>query len=413
MPRLLLAGLLALMPLAARAAETTITVTGGPKDATHVVCTIPAPTGLPSQVQLKREVGGTVMGQVGPPAAGAKADGQVLTFVLPAVKADEVVTLVASPVEDLKERREFRFQEAKGEHIDLLLGDKPVLRYINKKHDGTSADSHDVTFKPFHHVFDPVDGKTIITSGAYPFSDKAMKFPHHRGLFYGWKASYGANVADTWHGKGGKGNKERVYTEVDRMGTADVGPVYGRQSSHINWVGPDGLQFADEEREVTAYNVPGGTLIDFTSVVSTKLPKVTLDGDPQHAGFHFRAAQDVAKETSKQTVYTRPDGQDKAGATRNWPAQKEHVNLPWNAMTFTTGGKPYSVVMLDRPDNPKEARFSERDYGRFGSYFVATVTPTKPVTVRYRVFVKPATVTVAECEALSRGFVTPPAVAVK
>ncbi len=411
MPRLLLAGLLALTPLAARAADATITVTGGPKDATHVVCTVPAPAGFPTpRPPLLRTNGGeTVLFQVGPPAIGTKAGGQVLTFVMPAVRANEVVTLAVNSVPPPPVGiPEFRFQEAKGEHVDLLFGDKPVLRYINRKHDGTTADSHDVTFKPFHHVFDPVDGKTVITSGAYPNSDKTAKFPHHRGLFYGWmKATYGTTTVDTWHGKKG------VYSEVVQMGTPDAGPVYGRQSSHINWVGSDGLQFADEQREVTAYAASGGTLIDFTAVISTKLLKVTLDGDPQHAGFHFRAAQDVASQTAKETVFTRPDGQDKPGATRNWPAQKHHVNLAWDAMTFTTGGKQYTAVMLDRPDNPKEARFSERDYGRFGSYFVATVTPTTPVTVRYRVFVKAGPVTVAECEGLSRGFVTPPTVAAK
>jgi hypothetical protein len=55
---------------------------------------------------------------------------------------------------------------------------------------------------------------------------------------------------------------------------------------------------------------------------------VTLDGDPQHAGFHFRADNEVAAKTSKQTVFTRPDGTDQPGKTRNWPDVKTHVNLP-------------------------------------------------------------------------------------
>ena len=43
-----------------------------------------------------------------------------------------------------------------------------------------------------------------------------------------------------------------------------------------------------------------------------------LDGDPQHAGFHFRANQEVAKNGKENTYYLRPDGKGKLGDTRNW-----------------------------------------------------------------------------------------------
>ena len=35
--------------------------------------------------------------------------------------------------------------------------------------------------------------------------------------------------------------------------------------------------------------------------------------------------------------------------------------------------------------------FSERPYGRFGAYFKATVTPDKPLTMRYRLIVTSGT----------------------
>ena len=67
--------------------------------------------------------------------------------------------------------------------------------------------------------------------------------------------------------------------------------------------------------------MPGGTLIDWSTVLSTKLDKVRLDGDPQHAGFHFRAEQEVAKNGKENTYYLRPDGKGKIGDTRNWDAE--------------------------------------------------------------------------------------------
>src|SRR5262249_22774987 len=140
--------------------------------------------------------------------------------------------------------------------------------------------------------------------------------------------------------------------------------------------------FAKEQRELTAYNVPGGTLLEFASRLTALLPPVHLDGDPQHSGFHFRAINDVHTETETQTYFLRPDGKGpmcvKNGKgpdeTRNWDARGKDprtVNMPWDAMSFVVGGTRYTVAYLDNAKNPKESRGSEREYGRIGSYFVA------------------------------------------
>ncbi len=143
---------------------------------------------------------------------------------------------------------------------------------------------------------------------------------------------------------------------------------------------------------------------------------VHLDGDPQHAGFHFRAAMEVADKTNAvHTFYIRPDGVGKEDETRNWdPKTKEGpVNLPWDAMCFLLGGKRFTVAYLDRPENPKEARFSERDYGRFGSYFVADATEKKPVDVEYRLWLQSGPMTVEEVAAKSADFVARPEIEIR
>src|SRR5205814_5960118 len=119
----------------------------------------------------------------------------------------------------------------------------------------------------------------------------------------------------------------------------EAGPVLGRHRAAVAWHGPDQAVFAREEREVTVYNVPGGTLVEFASRLKTTGGPVKLDGDPQHAGFQFRANKEVAEKTAKQTIYIRPDGVDKPGATRNWDpkTRKGPVDLPWNAMSFVLG----------------------------------------------------------------------------
>jgi hypothetical protein len=300
----------------------------------------------------------------------------------------------------------FEWKDVEGKHTDLLYNGKPVLRYMYEAIDESSPQRREETMKPYHHVFSP-DG-TLLTKGP------GGLFPHHRGLFYGFsKIKYGdGKEADTWHNR--QGEWQSHEQELDRQADGDG-------ASHrvaIDWHGRDGEVFAHEERELSVN--PGkngdvdGWLIDFTSelIPVAGLDVVHLDGDPQHAGFQFRASQEVPDKTAKQTYYLRPDGKGKEGETRNWdhgkpdaPGNKQSENLPWNAASIVLGGKRYTVVYLDHPENPKPARYSERDYARFGSYFVADATKEKPLAVKYRIWVQPGEMTVEQCKALHKDFV--------
>ena len=75
--------------------------------------------------------------------------------------------------------------------------------------------------------------------------------------------------------------------------------------------------------------------------------------------------------------------------------------------TYADCPRRYRMAYLDRPTNPKEARFSERDYGRFGSYFVTTVTKEKPLLVDYRVWLQTGQMKPEEVAALDGSFVEP------
>ncbi len=384
--------LLLLVPGVALAQSQTYTVTGGPKDAANVVVVVPKDQ-FPFDVSIN---GANAMAQ-------STAADKSSVVILPKLKAGASATIghyIRKPGDPEPGRPQiFAIAEKPGESVDFLFG-KPLLRYVNKPHD---AKDHYLTFKPFHQVFDPATGKALLSSGAHP-NTKDFLFPHHRGLFFGFnKISYGdKQTADIWHGT------KNVYSTHDKMLTTEVGPLYGRHVAAISWHGEDGKTFAEEERDVTVYNVPGGTMIDWKTTLSTKLPKVRLDGDPQHAGFHFRATQEVSKSTAKQTYYLRPDGKGKDGETRNWDAKKPEpkaVNLPWNAMSFVTDGHRYTALRINHPDNPGETRGSERDYGRFGDYFEYDLTPEKPLKLKYRVWVQDGEMTQEQCEALAAGFV--------
>lgn len=302
------------------------------------------------------------------------------------------------------------WHDVPGNYIELRQGTRPVMRYMYRSLDESTEQSRFETYKVFHHLFAP-GGAQMLTNGPTGEQQysREVQYPHHRGLYYGFnRISYGeGQQADTWHC--GKGESQQHVEILD----SEVGTDFGRHRLAINWHGRDGKVFVKEIRDVTARVLPEGTMIDFVSTVEPTVDgKVHLDGDPQHAGVQFRAIDEVAKMTKDQTYYLRTDGKGKPGETRNWdhkqednPINAECTNRPWNAMSFVVGHKRYTAVYLDHPANPKPARYSERDYGRFGSYFVHDLEKDKPLTVRYRIWLQEGETTVDKCAALASDFV--------
>ncbi len=290
---------------------------------------------------------------------------------------------------------------------DLKLGKRNVLRYMGAPYDDSTPNARNKTYKVFHHLYD-LQGNRFVTNGGHNNKGPGkLLYPHHRGLMFGFnRVTYDGNKrADTWHCRGDD------YVEHVKSISQVEGPVVGRHRVLIDWHGSKEEVFAKEERELTVYKIPGGTLVEFASLLKTTGGEVKLDGDPQHAGFQFRAHNDVAIKTRKQTYYIRPKtGKGKPGQTINWSKKNPEgtVDLPWKAMSFVLDDKRYTVAYLDHPKNPGEARHSERDYGRFGYYFQYTLTKENPLLVNYRIFLKEGEMEVGQINSIYSEFVSPP-----
>jgi len=402
------AAILALSFGSAAMADWAITVHGGAKDQKNVPVKVQvhAAVGAESAVgPLMVTVDGkSIPGQMTRLSLLAKEtpppDQQVsreIHFILPEVKANAMVACVAKRAD--KSGPRFAWKDTPGDFAELSFDGRPVIRYMYTTYDETDPVKRFQTYKIYHHVYDP-SGKQLVTKG---FEGAGGNFPHHRGVFYGFnKISYGdKKTADVWHCNGGEHQGHEKFVEEE------AGPVLGRHRLEIGWYGKDKKRFATELREITAYNTPGGTLIEFASRLESLVGPVKLDGDPQHAGFQFRAALEVMTKTAKQSYYVRPDGAGKPGETRNWPGQKTHADLPWDALSFVIGSQRYTCCYLDRPQNPKEARFSERDYGRFGSYFEYQLDKDKPLDLNYRLWLQEGEMKVDQVEAISEQFTAP------
>ncbi len=327
-----------------------------------------------------------------PPLLG---DRPRLNFILPKLEKGKTITVKFTD-KDVPAKTAFEFKKnSEDQFEELLFGDRPVLRYMHAKLDETTKDTRHATMKVYHHAYDP-EGKRLVTKGP------GGLYPHHRGLYYGFnRISYDGKSADTWHCNKGE------FQSHEKFVSSDAGPVLGRHVVAVDWHGRQGDVFAKELREMTVYNTAGGTLIEFASRLESTGSKIKLDGDPQHAGFQFRASQDVPDKTAKLTYYLRPDGKGDPGKFRNWPGDKQHADLPWNALSFVLDEQRFTCCYLDRPKNPKEARYSERDYGRFGSYFEAEIEPGKPLDLSYRIWLQKGEMTVEQVQKLADDFVHP------
>ncbi len=308
----------------------------------------------------------------------------------------------------------FAWVDKKDEYQELILTRSgtttPYLRYMNRPYDSSTPAARDKSYKVFHHLYDPT-GKRFITNGGHTHEEitdpKKLLYPHHRGIMYGFnKCTYGPDMktqADTWHCPP-KGNLAAHVSHEKTLST-ETGPILGRHRVQIGWFGAGEKPFAQEERELTVYNTKGGTLVEFASRLKTTGGKIKVDGDPQHAGFQFRAANDVAEKTKKFTYYLHPDGsKGEMGTEKNWPKNADMVDFPWYAMSFVVDNQRYSVVYLNHPNNPKETRFSERDYARFGGYFEREITEQMPLVVYYRLWLQPGEITKEQADALRAAF---------
>jgi len=359
-------------------------------------------------VKIRLPDGSRIDGQVVPAGlldTAAPPDSHDLVFVLPRLEAGATVEIEAEivPSGEPGDGREPRLRWAdESGAATLLLAGKPLTRCEMPAYDASSEETRVKTYKPFHHVFDPATGIRL-TKG-----DGGL-YTHHRGIFFGYnRISHGPGkktASDCWHCKG---QARQEHREI-RGQTA--GPVAALQQLGIEWIGSDGKPVLHEVREIEAVPVRSGTVIDFASRLEAESP-VKLDGDPQHAGVHFRAANEVAEATKGETYYLRPDGKAEPGQFRNWPQDKAYVDAPWHAASFVVGGQRYTVLRVNRPANPGEARMSERDYARFGSYFEHEVAPGRPLLVGYRFWIQPGELTVDEAARIAADYAIPATVTV-
>lgn len=305
-----------------------------------------------------------------------------LWWIIPRAKANSTSRWTAVLKREDKAGNEvFRWEERKGEYLDLLFDGRRVTRYIYA-YDRSTAQRILETYKTFHHVFDS-QGQNLLTNGPdglRPYLTNQILYPHHRGIFIGWnRLEFGGQRYDFWHmGEQGRVQKHQKFLEQT------AGPVLAKSKSLVHWDDKNGQTIIAEQRETTVFRQGDPTilLLEFRTELKAVSGDVFLNGDPEHAGFQYRAHDDVAKggKEVKATYLFHKDGID----------PKKNYNLPWAAMSYGLNDRRYSVQHMNHPGNPEPTIYSAyRDYGRFGAFFKKEIAAGKTLTLRYRIWVGP------------------------
>ncbi len=277
--------------------------------------------------------------------------------------------IIAAGVARAAEDAKVELKDTPGDHLDVLVGGKVAARYMYA-YDKSTPERLAETYKPYLHVFD-AEGKTTITKGG------GGEFPHHHGIFIGWNKITGADgkAYDRWHMKGGDIIHQK-FTEQNADGNSATFTAVNQ------WDDGTGKPILMEERTTTVKPGTDGVRLVIDCTFRLENPgnagDVILDGDPEHAGVHFRPADDVDR---LKTAYMYP---------AKYPKPHEDKDYPWVGVVFTLKdtGKSYGVFEINHPSNPKGTRWSAyRNYGRFGAFPKITLSPGKPVTLKYRFLV--------------------------
>jgi len=453
-----LCGVVALAWLAAPpllAAALTLEVDAGAADRVETpVCveiTLPADLAEVPAAELVAELqgpDGKVPGQLVPAAEKGKA---TVCWIVGSLEAGQKAAYKATVSRGKPDAKGFVFQDQPGQFLDLLFDGRKVTRLMYAR-DASTKEKHFLTYKPFTHVFDS-KGERVITN------DHGQPFPHHRGIFIGWRVKLGDGklAYNFWEMAGG------ICQRVEKFTEQDAGPVLGRLRALIRWEDPKGQPVILEEREITVYRrSQPELLLDFVSTLRSQAGDLLLDGDPEHGGCQFRASDEVRtsfklpeapvvergkdvefvsrgevvrvpKETyRKDPAYKALNEEFKKKALEQIKAEgkdtryllppgmkegtKGTLDMPWATVSFALGDSRFNVAHLNHPTNPKGTIYSaNRDYGRFGAFPRTPLEADQPLVLRYRFFVREAPTPLAadEAQRLYADFASPPQVTVK
>jgi len=230
--------------------------------------------------------------------------------------------------------------------------------------------------KTFLHIFGP-EGEMLTNPGLDAEGNPTGKFPHHRGMFIGWnqiRSELGSD--DLWHLHSNEIMETVNVRESAVTAThADVVAEIVWRSSKKDNNDDNALIHETRTIRITKPEGPWSIILD-AKFELTAARDLTLGGDLQHAGVHFRAHRDVDSRAAETIYLWDPEVDDGGGRIVN-------EEMRWCRLIFPLGETWFSTIQLNAPGNPTE-ELSWRDYGRFGFFFQRDLKKGESISLYHR-----------------------------
>ena len=253
-----------------------------------------------------------------------------------------------------------------GKAVDVLQDGKLVAQLVHGEGQ----------IKPFLHIFGG-GGELVTNPGVDKEGKGAGLFNHHRGIFIGWnRISSDLGNYDMWH-KGGPGNGRYDIVRFENTATKDSASIV----AHIKWRATQkdasGSDVMLSERRTFNVSRPGGRYTQVDAGFELKAEcDVSLGGDLQHAGVHFRAHTEVATRNKETSYLWEPSNAAGKGKVID-------DNHQWARLLFPIGKRWYTAQQMNTPANGVK-ELSWRDYGRFGYFLPRQLKKGEPFNLKFR-----------------------------
>ena len=234
-------------------------------------------------------------------------------------------------------------------------------------------------FKPYLHVFGP-GGIRLTNSGLDQAGRKSGMFGHHRGIFIGWnRIQSELGTRDLWHMTKGTRMEIEAFTQLTTTGRHAVTEAAIGWGAGLSGHPADDLLLHERRRVAVSLPRAGVVQVDFHSRL-TAVRDLTLGGDLQHAGIHFRAENEVANRRKETAYVWSPDlDPEKRGM------KSDHWQ--WATLIFPIGDRWFQSTEMTAPTN-QFSELSWRDYGRFGFFEKKTLTKDETLNLQFRFQIK-------------------------
>ena len=177
--------------------------------------------------------------------------------------------------------------------------------------------------------------------------DEKQQFPHHRGIYIGWnKIASDLGSFDLWHMNNGG------TMTVKKLEKLEGGKDSATLIATIEWDGgkadAGGSKLLLTETRTLTISRPAAKAVQVDAKFELNPARdLTLGGDLQHAGIHFRASKAVQDRKTETAYVWEPDIDGKGGKVIG-------KDLKWARLTFPIGTRWYHVTELNAPTNPVE-----------------------------------------------------------